>query len=857
MTDFIGTAGNDTFTGTAYQDTASGIGGNDTLRGNAGDDVLDGGDGVDRLFGGEHGDALIGGAGRDFLYGGTGRDYFWVYNAGDVVAGETYDGGTDPSEPWPTLDQVIFDFPGDLDISNLVFIDIEAIGLFSLGTLSMTAAQLDGLLNVSAGTIVLTTGGAVTMAEGYAISVDRFVLNDLGNALDLSGVYPGSFLNIRVDGGAGDDSVIGATQNTMFGGEAQNRLNGGGGNDTLVGGAGYDQLNGGAGADLLFGGAGDDTFYVSDLADIAVGESYDGGAGFDELRLEGGGTFDLSTLALAGFEAIHGTAVIASGAMAASLGRVNLYSLTLTTAGTFSYGVDSYLGALNLANGRNTVTLSSATATVNGGTGRDTITLVGDDYNSTALYGNGGGDTLTGGAGNNLLDGGAGADFMAGGRNDDTYYVDNSLDIVTESANAGVDGVYTSLGAFTLGANFENLWGTSTVGQALTGNASDNYISGGEGNDTLNGAGGADMLFGGYGNDVYLAVTAVDTVIEYGDSGIDEVRTALADYTLHHEVENLRGTSSAGQALRGNYLANAITAGAGNDLLDGGGGTDTLRGGAGNDTYLVDNPGDKAIEGLDKGIDQVRTGSQSYTLGANLENLTGIGFNQTLVGNGLANVIAGGFGNDILDGVAGADTMAGAIGDDAYFVDNAGDTVTEVAGNGTDQVWSSISYTLGAHVEALVLTGGSAISGTGNGLDNVLLGNGAANALSGGGGADLLYGDAGRDTLAGGAAADLFAFADGDFGGVTAATADKILDFSKAQSDKIELSLVDARTNVGGDQSFTWIGTASFSGSAGQLRFAQAGGDTVVYGDTNGDRVADFAIVLDGTIALASTDFLL
>jgi serralysin len=812
---------------------------------------------VDRLYGGEHGDALIGGAGRDFLYGGTGRDYFRVYDASDVVAGETYDGGTDPSEPWPTLDQVIFAVSGDLDISNLVFTDIEVISLFSHGTLSMTAVQLDGLYSLEAGTVVLTTGGAATMGEGYSISVDRFVLNDLGNALDLSGIFPGSYLDIRVDGGAGDDTVIGATEATVYDMFPQNRLNGGGGNDTLVGGAGYDQLNGGAGADSLFGGAGDDTFYVTGLADIALGESYDGGAGFDELRLEGGGTFDLSALAMTGFEAIHGTAVIASGAMAASLSRVNVHSLTLTTAGTFNFGVESYLPVLNLANGRNTVTLASATSTVNGGTGRDTITLAGDDYNSAALYGNGGVDTLTGGAGNNLLDGGAGADFMAGGMGNDTYYVDNSLDIVIESTNAGVDDVYTRLGASTLGANFENLWGTSTVGQTLSGNASANQIGGGEGNDTLNGAGGADTLIGGYGNDVYLGVTAVDTVIEYGDGGIDEVRTALADYTLGYEVENLRGVSSAGQALRGNYLANAITANGGNDLLDGGGGVDTLRGGAGNDTYIVDNPGDKVIERFDKGTDEVRTGIQSYTLGANLENLTGEGFNQTLVGNGLANIITGGVGNDTLNGVGGADTMAGGIGDDAYFVDNAGDTVIEVAGNGTDQVWSSLSYTLGAHVEALVLTGGSAISGTGNGLDNVLLGNGAANALRGGGGADLLFGDAGRDTLTGGSGADLFAFAGGDFGGTTAATADMILDFSKAQGDKIELSLVDARTNVAGDQAFAWIGTASFSGSAGQLRYAQTGGDTVIYGDTNGDRVADFAIALDGTIALAGTDFVL
>ena len=125
------------------------------------------------------------------------------------------------------------------------------------------------------------------------------------------------------------------------------------------------------------------------------------------------------------------------------------------------------------------------------------------------------------------------------------------------------------------------------------------------------------------------------------------------------------------------------------------------------------------------------------------------------------------------------------------------------------------------------------------------------------GGADLLFGAAGRDTLTGGAGADLFAFAGGDFGGTTAATADSILDFSKAQGDKIELSLVDARTATAGDQAFSWIGTGAFSGVAGQLRYAQSGGDTLVYGDTNGDRVADFAIHLEGLVSLAATDFVL
>ncbi|NLW35941.1 MAG: hypothetical protein GXY80_10745, partial [Syntrophorhabdus aromaticivorans] len=95
---------------------------------------------------------------------------------------------------------------------------------------------------------------------------------------------------------------------------------------------------------------------------------------------------------------------------------------------------------------------------------------------------------------------------------------------------------------------------------------------------------------------------------------------------------------------------------------------------------------------------------------------------------------------------------------DTYSVDNAGDVVTENAGEGTDTVQSSRTYTLGANVENLTLTGTSTINGTGNALDNVLTGNSANNTLSGADGNDVLYGNAGNDTLNGGAGNDTYTF---------------------------------------------------------------------------------------------------
>ena len=65
------------------------------------------------------------------------------------------------------------------------------------------------------------------------------------------------------------------------------------------------------------------------------------------------------------------------------------------------------------------------------------------------------------------------------------------------------------------------------------------------------------------------------------------------------------------------------------------------------------------------------------------------------------------------------------------MVDSTGDQVTELAGEGTDTVLCSVSYTLGDNVENLTLTGTAAINGTGNAGNNVLIGNAAANTLDG------------------------------------------------------------------------------------------------------------------------------
>jgi Ca2+-binding RTX toxin-like protein len=159
----------------------------------------------------------------------------------------------------------------------------------------------------------------------------------------------------------------------------------------------------------------------------------------------------------------------------------------------------------------------------------------------------------------------------------------------------------------------------------------------------------------------------------------------------------------------------------------------------------VDNAGDVVTELVGEGTDTVKS-SLNYTLGANVDiltltgsaaiNGTGNDLGNALIGNTGDNTLIGLGGNDALSGGLGADTMIGGLGNDTYTVDNAGDAVTELVGEGTDLVQSAITYTLSANVENLTLTGSSVVNGTGNVLNNILTGNTGANILTGGGGND-------------------------------------------------------------------------------------------------------------------------
>ncbi|MGO4386528.1 right-handed parallel beta-helix repeat-containing protein [Microvirga sp. 2YAF29] len=400
--------------------------------------------------------------------------------------------------------------------------------------------------------------------------------------------------------------------------------------------------------------------------------------------------------------------------------------------------------------------------------GAAAINGYGNELNNR-IIGNAAVNTLKGNAGHDTLDGGLGADFLEGGDGNDTYYVDNVGDKVTEKFNGGAGGydvIYSSVD-YTLPDEVEKL---VLIGNAIraTGNSgSGNNLIGNDLNNILDGMAGEDRMEGGLGDDIYIVDDSGDLTIEAPGQGNDTVHTYV-NFTLSANVENIVAIGGGAINLTGNELNNRMTgnaasnilkSGLGNDTLDGGAGADVLEGGDGDDVYYVDNAGDHVTEKFNGGAGgyDVIYSSIDYALPAEVEKLVLIGGAIWATGTALSgDYLVGNNLNNVLNGLAGADRMEGGFGDDIYIVDDPGDLTIEALGQGVDTVHTSISFALSENVENIVATGEDALTLTGNGLNNYMVGNLAANVLKGGAGDDTLDGGAGADWLEGGEGDDIY-----------------------------------------------------------------------------------------------------
>ncbi len=499
-----------------------------------------------------------------------------------------------------------------------------------------------------------------------------------------------------------------------------------------------------------------DTLTVDALGTVAAGDFFDGAAGTDIINVSyTGAVTDQVDFRLATLQNYDGLTFLNN----AGLNNVSF------NAAQFGVGAGTNNAAFAITGASGTQSVHIYNAHNFNASGFTFSTwLSGSDWMN--FYGSAGNDTFLGSVT---------GDRMTGGLGNDTYNVDGTKDEIIELADEGIDTVISTALSHTLGDNVENLI-LGVSGNNGTGNALNNTITGNGDSNVIDGGAGIDTMTGGDGNDTYV-VDVVDDVIIEGNgvgSGTDTVETTFTYSIVGTNLDNieLKGTgvinatgNDADNRLTGNGAINILTGGIGNDTLDGKGGNDTMLGGAGNDSYVVDSATDVVTETLSSGTDSVSS-SVTFTLAAHIENLTlsgstainGTGNNSAnaIDGNSAANTLSGGGGNDVIDGNRGADAMIGGTGNDTYFVDNLGDTATEGAAAGTDDVRSSVSFTLGANVENLLLTGSSALVGIGNDLDNVITGSSAANTLTGGLGNDTINGGSGSDTMDGGGGNDTY-----------------------------------------------------------------------------------------------------
>jgi Ca2+-binding RTX toxin-like protein len=628
----------DSLAGDNGANVLNGGAGDDKLVGNGGGDALYGGDGTDVMQGGDGDDSLIGGSGDDRLDGGAGRDVAVYADAAaavtvDLLAGTAVDGrgGTD------TLVRIESAIGGRFgDTIRLGKVAGSAYG--RAGDDVLTGGSGDDELNGGSGADTLNGGaGGIDTANYLDDGFDTAGPGTRGVTVDLSaGTARDSWRNSDIL--VGIENVVGsAFDDLITGGDGRNRLSGGLGDDRLNGGAGNDELAGGSGDDKLNGDDGDDRL--------------SGGAGNDQLI--GGNGLDAAV-----YETAAGTVT------------VNLLTRTASDGLGGSDTLKDIEGAI-------------------GGRFGDTLIL---GKVSGYAYGRGGDDSLVGGIGNDELIGGSGADAIDGGAGIDTVsYLDDGLDsagpalgnvtvnLATGTATDGWGNIDTLVG-------IENVTGSS-LRDTIVGDGGSNLLRGGRGIDSLYGGDGDDALSGGWDSDVLDGGAGFDVVLY--DDAIRGVTVNLLTRVATDDsggtdslidVEGVVGSQYADTlvlgAVRGIAVGRAgddtLTGGAEGDALHGGSGKDKIDGGGGIDTVVY----------LDDGLDGVGVslGGVTVDLGrnratdnwgntdklANVENVVGSSFGDSLAGNTAANLLEGLAGNDRLDGKDGADVLKGGDGEDTF-----------------------------------------------------------------------------------------------------------------------------------------------------------------------------------------------
>jgi Ca2+-binding RTX toxin-like protein len=667
-----------------------------TLDGGAGNDTISGSNGADVLLGGDGNDFIDGQQGNDVAFLGRGNDTFqWDPGDGsDVVEGQD---GTDKmlfngsagAEIFQasanggrvTFTRNIGNIVMDLDdvetielnalrgadtviVNDLSKTDVTKVNIDLADTIGGTAGDLSAdtvIVNATNGNDVITiqgtasslsvTGLKATVNINHSENQDRLVVNALGGDDTVrAGDLPAGIASLTIDGGAGNDLLIGSR-----------------GADTLLGGAGNDTIAGFFGNDLAFLGEGSDTFIWNpgDGSDVVEGQG-----GYDRLLFNGSNaaeaidisangeraqffrnvanvTMDLNDVERISFNALGGTDNIVVGDLSGTdVTRVDV-DLASVLGGSVADGQADTI-TVNGTNGADVITAATKDGivtvqglaaevrishfeqadrlTINGLGGDDTIDAASLTGMKLSINGGLGADVLIGSAGNDLINGGDGNDLALMGAGNDTFVWNpgddndtvegqagfdtlrfngaNAGEVIDISANGGRAQFFRNVANVTMDLNdveeiqFNALGGADTVvvndmsGTDITKVSLDLAAAGGAGDgqaDTviINATNGDDVIhIVSDANGVRVLGLAADVTIRGFDANDRLVINGLGG----DDVIDASGLPAGAIALTAN-------GGDGDDVIIGGDGNDVLTGGAGDDVLL----GGLGLDVLDPG----------------------------------------------------------------------------------------------------------------------------------------------------------------------------------------------------------------------------------------------------------------
>ncbi|MEZ5957198.1 MAG: FG-GAP-like repeat-containing protein [Hyphomonadaceae bacterium] len=644
--------------------TATGGSGNDSFLGSANDDMISGGDGNDTLYGDFGNDAINGGDGDDYIDGGAGNDTINAGAGNDTIAFNT--GGADQIDGGDGIDTVSLNLssltagvtltpatmgsPTGVTLSNgAVIRNVEGLG-------STLFTNFDDTMIVNGIGLI---GSSYVGGAGFDIFSADFSAYSTSIVFDKTLAHPIFTLSGHVPGVNADIREF--EQFLITGGSAADLLEGDSGNDTLNGGGGDDTLEAHGGTNILNGGGGDDLI-ISGLDQFDSGpnptDTIDGGAGNDTLRLNLSSysqafTFNMALIASAGGQTlangttvrnverlqveggtgndtflISGTLLNGIGGQAALIGNGGI-DTAIADFSALNAGVNLSFNTLSMANGSGALNVSVENFTVTGSSVGDTLS---GSFGAETLNGGGGDDVLNGGGGSDALYGGDGDDIINGGEDSgDVLMGGNGNDTLT-SASIGLDsnelvdggdGIDTAIVSRTgisvdlslQASAFATSTGVTLPDGTIIRNVEIIRFSGGSGNDTFfvdsTLTGDGHLFSGGNGDNDRLVVNLAN----WSGAVImdNSVTLATSAFSITFLVDRLEVTAGSGNdRLEGSFGSDLLIGNAGDDTLFGAGGNDTLNGGAGIDT-LYAGAGDDSLDGGD-GADVLYGDSGNDTL---------------------------------------------------------------------------------------------------------------------------------------------------------------------------------------------------------------------------------------------------